>query len=112
MEVTKEHESIMEHTMKNGLFCGDSQEIRDLCSLKLMKPVGKKSFVPDPYFAITQEGKEYLSDCHEVNRDNLSPHKSKREKCRECGRFVSDEELSKVPPSGVPWCDKCVSGCD
>ncbi len=35
-----------------------------------------------------------------------------RPKCQECGRFVSDKELKKVPKDGVPWCDKCVSDFD
>ena len=33
----------------------------------------------------------------------------KRERCHECGRFVSKRELAKVPKNGVPWCDNCVS---
>lgn len=36
----------------------------------------------------------------------------KRERCHECGRFVSKRELAKVPTNGVPWCDNCVSACD
>ena len=36
----------------------------------------------------------------------------KRAKCNECGRFVSNKELAKVPTNGVPWCDNCVSTCD
>lgn len=36
----------------------------------------------------------------------------KREKCHECGVFVSKKELAKVPRNGVPWCDDCVSACE
>jgi NAD-dependent SIR2 family protein deacetylase len=36
----------------------------------------------------------------------------KSAKCHECGRFVSQKELDKVPSNGVPMCDDCVSGID
>ena len=70
MELTKEHFAILEHTQMNGLFCGDSQEIRDLCSLKMMKCVGKKSFVPEPYFELTRDGKSAIADFREVSGKN------------------------------------------
>ena len=38
--------------------------------------------------------------------------RKKRERCYECGRFVSKKELAKVPRNGVPWCDDCASACD
>ncbi len=35
-----------------------------------------------------------------------------RQRCTECGKFVSKAELAKVPYGCVPWCDQCVSACD
>lgn len=55
-----EHVEIMKHTLKNGRFCGDSSEMKDLCKLGLMKSLGWCSFVPDEYFGITNKGKQAL----------------------------------------------------
>lgn len=62
MELTKEHIEILKHTSKNGIFCGDSPEMQDLCKLKMMVFVGRKSFVPDPYFRITKDGESAIED--------------------------------------------------
>lgn len=62
VELTKEHFEILKHAQKNGLFCGDSKEIRELCDIKMMEFAGHKSFVPDPYFKLTSDGKSALDD--------------------------------------------------
>jgi len=68
MELTKEHKEILIHTEKNNFFCGDSQEMKDLCDLKLMEFAGKKSFVLDPYFKLTKDGRSILNDMREVGQ--------------------------------------------
>lgn len=67
MELTNEHIAILEHTQKNGLFCGDSKEMQELCGLKMMEFAGRKSFVPDPYFRLLPDGKSVLTDLATLN---------------------------------------------
>lgn len=65
MEITKEHIEILKHTATRaacGLFCGDSKEMQELCDLKMMEYVGRKSYVPDPYFTLTPDGRAFLED--------------------------------------------------
>ena len=66
MELTKEHIEILKHTEKNGFFCGDSEEMQDLCKLKMMEYAGRKPFVPDPYFRLMRDGKSTLDDLREL----------------------------------------------
>lgn len=72
MELTHEHLEILKHTRKNGLFCGDSKEMQDLCELKMMEYAGRKSFVPDPYFKITSDGKSALDDLDHLESNILT----------------------------------------
>lgn len=58
MELTKEHLSIMEHTDLNQMYCGSEPELQELCDAGLMKCMGRKSFVPDPYYRLTDKGRE------------------------------------------------------
>ena len=69
MELTNEHIEILKHTEKNGLFCGDSQEMKELCALKMMEYAGRKSFVPDPYYRLASDGKSMLSDLRELEKE-------------------------------------------
>ncbi len=66
MQLTNEHIEILKHTERNGLFCGDSKEMQELCDLKIMEFAGRKSFVPDPYFRLTPDGKSILDDLREL----------------------------------------------
>lgn len=63
MELNKEHTEILKHTSRNHqkLFSGSSREMGELCEGGLMKWVGKKSFVPDPYYTITKAGQAALN---------------------------------------------------
>lgn len=59
--VSREQFEILDHTINRascGLFCGDSQAMRELVAAGLMECAGRKSFVPDPYFRITAYGRE------------------------------------------------------
>lgn len=59
MKLSNEHLGILRYTSRvsaNGLFCGNSKEMEELCKEGLMESVGKKSFVPEEYFAITRKG--------------------------------------------------------
>lgn len=66
MELTREHFEILKHAERNGLYCGDSKEMQELCDLKMMEFAGRKSFVPDPYFRIMPDGRSALSDLREL----------------------------------------------
>lgn len=63
MTLTKKHIDIMEHTLDRaagGYFCGDSREMQELVADGLMAYAGRKSFVPDPYFQLTEKGRGVL----------------------------------------------------
>ncbi len=62
MELNDEHKEILAHTARNRFFCGDGREMKELCDAGLMEYAGRKSFVPDPYFAITEKGREALRE--------------------------------------------------
>jgi len=66
MELTNEHIEILKHTAKNRYFCGDSKEMQELCNFKMMVYVGKKPFVPDPYFELMNDGKTFLEALNEL----------------------------------------------
>ena len=65
MELNNEQKAIIEHTIKNYLFCGGSKDMDALCEAGLMECVGKKSkesvFVPDPYYRVTAAGKKAIT---------------------------------------------------
>lgn len=61
MELNTEQKAIIDHTINRaagGLFCGGSKDMDALCEAGLMECVGKKSFVPDPYYRVTRLGRE------------------------------------------------------
>jgi hypothetical protein len=63
MNIDKEQLAILDHTVNRaagGLYCGDSPEMRELVSHRLMVSAGRKSFVPDEYFKITDKGRDAL----------------------------------------------------
>ena len=65
MILEKEHIEILKHTKHraaNGLYCGDSPEMTELCNNGLMEYAGRTSFVPDPYYRLTDEGNKILSN--------------------------------------------------
>lgn len=65
MKLTKEHIEIMEHTRDRaaqGYFCGDSPAMQELVTEGLMAFAGRKSFVPDPYFRLTEKGRDSLTN--------------------------------------------------
>lgn len=70
MELTNEHIEILKHTRQNGLFCGDSKEMQELCELKMMEYAGRKSFVPDPYYKLMRDGESVLNDLDELQTDD------------------------------------------
>lgn len=58
MKLHDEHWAIIEHTLENGLYCGSSTEMDELCAAGLMEYAGRKPFVPEPYYRVTAKGKE------------------------------------------------------
>lgn len=61
MELNSEQKAIIEHTIKNGLFCGDSPDMEALLTLGLIEYAGKKSYVSDVYYNVTRAGREAVS---------------------------------------------------
>lgn len=62
--INKEQLSILRHTSQSAsgaLYCGDSPDMQGLVGAGLMAPAGRKSFVPEPYFALTNKGRAVLS---------------------------------------------------
>lgn len=63
--LSREQIAIMRHTVRGaagGYYCGGGPDMDRLVSLGLMEYAGRKSFVPDPYFTITREGRRTLSN--------------------------------------------------
>jgi len=60
--MNEEQKAIIEHTIKNGVFCGGSKDMDELCTLGFMEYAGKKSFVPDPYYRVTAAGRKAANE--------------------------------------------------
>lgn len=57
MKITKEQKHILEHSKKNGFYCGGGEAMDELCASGLMCCAGKKGFAPDMYYRITEAGR-------------------------------------------------------
>lgn len=60
-DLTREQWSILDHTINRaarGIFCGDSEDMQALVAAGLMQFAGRVSWVPDPYFRITDAGRD------------------------------------------------------
>ncbi len=55
--LNKEQIAILDHALKNGRYCGSSEDMDVLCEKGLMKYIGRLTMIPDPYYGITREGK-------------------------------------------------------
>ena len=62
--------AILRHTARNrqGLFCGGSTAMDELCGMGFMECVGTKSFVPDPYYRITSAGRKAATETMEKRK--------------------------------------------
>jgi hypothetical protein len=74
--MTSEQMSILEHTQRNGRFCGDSPDMQALVAAGLMVSLGKASWCPDEFFGLTNQGREFLrtgeaSDPYDVPGDDV-----------------------------------------
>ena len=58
--MTQEQKEILKHASKHPFYCGGGSGMDSLCDQGLMAYAGKKSFVPDPYYQITDAGKKAL----------------------------------------------------
>jgi hypothetical protein len=58
--MTQEQKEILKHANKHIFYCGGGPDMDSLCDQGLMAYAGKKSFVPDPYYKITNAGKKAL----------------------------------------------------
>ena len=59
MNLTNEQIEIMAHIKSRaaqGMYCGDSPDMEKLVEAGLMEFAGKVSYVPDPYFRLTEKG--------------------------------------------------------
>jgi len=64
MAITNKQREILDHTAHGaagGFYCGDSVDMQVLVRMGLMVSMGKKSFCPDEYFALTAAGRKTLS---------------------------------------------------
>lgn len=62
-KLTKEEVEVLDHTANRAarqMYCGYSDALRRLCTLGLMRFLGRVSFTPDPYYTITEEGLKVL----------------------------------------------------
>ena len=63
MNLSREQQEILYHTAYHaaqGLYCGDSPDMRSLVADGLMEEAGRKGFVPDAYFRITSAGRSAM----------------------------------------------------
>lgn len=63
--LTREQRDILHHTVHRaagGFYCGGGKDMDVLVSRGLMRSAGRKSFVPDEYFAITVAGRVALRE--------------------------------------------------
>lgn len=51
----------LRHTQRNQLFCGEDRNVLDCVAMGLMEFAGRKSFVPDRYFRLTDAGRQALA---------------------------------------------------
>lgn len=49
-----------EHRAAGGYYCGGGKDMDTLVAAGLMEYAGRKSFVPDPYYKITSNGRAVL----------------------------------------------------
>lgn len=63
-----EQSEIIRHTIQNGIFCGGSPDMDILCDKGFMVFVGRKSFVPDPYYRLTTAGREAIRESNELSK--------------------------------------------
>ena len=64
MNLTNNQREIIEHTAHRaarGFYCGDSEDVQKLISLGLMVSAGRKPFVSDEYFKLTDAGRNELN---------------------------------------------------
>ncbi len=64
MNLTKNQADIIDHTLHrtaNGLYCGNSDDMRALVEAGLMGSQGTTSFCPDEYFYVTAKGKRIFA---------------------------------------------------
>lgn len=109
MRLTAEHKAIMEHAIKNGLFCGDSPEMQELRDVGFMEFAGKKSYVPDSYFRCTSEGKAALNIFGEIDKDVEIIHIDSGSKvfCDDCNKdFTESKEQG-----GLLFQSKAIGPC-
>lgn len=59
--ITQKQFEIIDHTINRAarnLFCGGGEDMTVLVKAGFMRPAGVKSFVPDPYYTVTDKGRE------------------------------------------------------
>lgn len=72
MNLANEQLEILQHTAARapgGLYCGGGTTMGQLVELGLMAPAGRKGFVPDEYFRLTEKGKQVLREQEERKQE-------------------------------------------
>lgn len=70
MKLNNNQIEILRHTRKRapgGFFCGGDDDMRALVNFGFMRFCGRKSFVPDDYYALTLAGLNYLDSLDKKN---------------------------------------------
>ncbi len=90
MKLNSNQIDILDHTVHrtaNGLFCGNSDDMRELVELGLMVSQGKTGFCPDEYFCITVTGQKALKEVDKIiigtcvdGKMETSEYKAKRKR--------------------------------
>ena len=70
MDLKTTHLEIMQHTDLNKMYCGEEPELIELAEAGLMKCLGRKPFVPEPYWVLTTEGRETLRKTQQLQKVN------------------------------------------
>ena len=71
--LSREQLSILDHTQyraASGLFCGGGKDMEVIVAFGLMESAGRKSFVPEEYFRITDKGRRVLAACRSNRQSN------------------------------------------
>jgi hypothetical protein len=69
IELTREQLGILDHTLNRAAgrrYCGEGKDMEALCALGLMRPAGRVSWVPEPYYTFTKCGIEFLEHYNRV----------------------------------------------
>lgn len=63
---------ILLHTQKNGRFNGGDSVTASLAERGYLKNIGQPSWVPEPYYTLTEKGREFLRSFQDPNKLSMT----------------------------------------